>query len=61
MNAEEGGLLMVIGTCNDCGGPVETPDIWMGVQAPPKKCSRCGAEPTEPYGAVLRMKKEQSK
>ena len=46
-----------IGTCGNCGGPVEqftylhTTGPW-----PPPKCVRCGAVPADPYGPRIPMR-----
>lgn len=45
---------MIIGTCSLCGGPVVTPDVWHGIQRPPRTCERCGAHAVD-YGPVIPM------
>lgn len=50
--------MALIGTCGNCGGPVETPDAWLGILPPPAACQSCGSTPKksyEPYGPVLPM------
>lgn len=44
-----------IGTCNLCGGPVQTPDLWAGTQPPQPECAHCHAIPVTPYGPIIPM------
>lgn len=44
-----------IGTCGNCGGPVEVPDLWAGVGNPPAKCASCGARPRHNHGPRIEM------
>lgn len=39
---------MIIGSCSNCGGDVETVDGWAGVNPPRPTCTRCGAHPKRP-------------
>jgi len=32
-----------IGTCSMCGGQVEVPIVWSGVDTPSPRCTKCGA------------------
>ena len=48
--------MTTIGTCGNCGGPVQCPQFWGGSEPPPKKCARCGATPDGEFGPVLAMK-----
>ncbi len=47
---------ITIGTCSECGGPVQIPEYWMGVNPPVPTCGKCGATLAQPYGPVLPMK-----
>lgn len=47
--------MQTIGTCGNCGGPVQAPTHWGGSEPPPQKCARCGASPINQYGPVLPM------
>lgn len=47
---------MLIGTCGNCGGPVEVPDIWMGIYRPTPTCRVCGAVPERAFGPVIPMR-----
>lgn len=52
---------MILGACSLCGGTVEVPDAWMGIDPPRPRCRRCNAtkklaviemdEPRTRYGA----------
>lgn len=44
-----------VGTCGNCGGPVQTPDLWGGMLPPTPTCARCGAIAATPYGPVIPM------
>ena len=35
--------MVVIGRCSICGGNVEIPDVWYGVDPPKGTCRSCGA------------------
>lgn len=43
----------VIGTCGNCGGPVEMPSMMVD---PVARCRVCGASPRDAYGPVIPMK-----
>lgn len=45
---------MIIGTCSLCGGPVESPDTWLGTLPAPVTCKSCGAVKPQ-YGPVIDM------
>ena len=45
----------IIGTCSKCGGPVETPTIWNGINPPVPTCRVCGATKKKPFGPVIDM------
>lgn len=47
--------MAIIGTCSRCHGPVETPDVWHGTHAPPRRCRDCGAQGKENYGPLIDM------
>ena len=44
-----------VGTCGNCGGPVEVPVAWMGIYAPTPTCRQCGATPREAFGRRMEM------
>lgn len=44
-----------IGTCGNCGGPVEVPQVWMGIYPPTPRCRSCGATPKEAFGKRMEM------
>lgn len=45
----------IVGTCGRCGGPVELPDVWMGIYPPTPTCRQCGATAKENHGQKLDM------
>lgn len=45
-----------IGTCSICGGPVQVPDVWMGIVPPTPTCARCGATARDSFGPLIPMK-----
>lgn len=45
---------MIIGTCSLCGGPVESPDAWLGTLPAPATCKNCGAVRPQ-HGPVIEM------
>lgn len=45
---------MIVGTCGNCGGPVNVPDLWGGVIPPKPTCGNCGAVAAN-YGPVIQM------
>lgn len=47
--------MATIGTCGNCGGPVQTPDMWGGVIPPVPTCTKCGARAINPYGPAIPM------
>jgi hypothetical protein len=47
--------MKTIGTCNECGGPVQVPELWGGSVPPTPTCARCGAIAQNPYGRVIPM------
>jgi hypothetical protein len=44
-----------IGTCGNCGGPVEIPEVWMCIYPPTPTCRQCGATPKEAFGKRMEM------
>lgn len=44
----------VIGVCGNCGGDVVAPDVWMGINPPPRRCRDCGST-VRREGPVLPM------
>lgn len=50
---------MIIGTCSLCGGPVESPDAWLGMLPAPATCKNCGAVRPQ-YGPVIEMHRPAS-
>lgn len=51
--------MQTVGTCGNCGGPVQCPEFWGGSLPPPVKCARCGARPINAYGPVIPMAKNE--
>src|SRR5690606_36537077 len=49
---------MIIGTCSLCGGPVETPDAWLGTLPAPETCKNCGAVRPQ-HGPVIDMQRTE--
>lgn len=47
---------MIVGTCSECGGPVELPDVWHGICPPLPTCRNCGATKANSYGPVIPMR-----
>lgn len=45
----------ILGTCNKCGGVVEIPVVWGGIDPPVPICRRCGRKPKEVYGPIIKM------
>jgi hypothetical protein len=44
-----------VGTCGNCGGPVQVPTAWYGVNEPTPTCAHCGATAKRNYGPTLPM------
>ena len=44
-----------VGTCGLCGGPVQVPTVWYGVNPPQPTCGQCGAVAAPNHGPVLPM------
>lgn len=44
-----------IGTCSNCQGPVQTPELWSGDLPPVPTCTSCGATAQNPYGPLIPM------
>jgi hypothetical protein len=44
-----------IGTCSNCGGPVQVPHVWYGVVPPTPTCAHCGAVARANHGPVIPM------
>ena len=49
---------MIIGTCSLCGGPVETPEAWLGTLPAPATCKNCGAVRPQ-HGPVIDMQQAE--
>lgn len=47
--------MATVGTCSQCGGPVQVPDAWGGVIPPVPTCAHCGARRANAYGPVIPM------
>lgn len=47
--------MAIVGTCGNCGGPVQTPHMWGSVIPPVPTCTKCGARAINPYGPVIPM------
>lgn len=45
----------VVGTCGNCGGPVDVPDVWMGIYPPVPTCRHCGATAKPKNGPPMEM------
>lgn len=48
--------MQTVGTCGNCGGPVQYPEHWGGPTPPPQRCADCGASVANQYGPILPMK-----
>jgi hypothetical protein len=48
-------MYRTIGTCGNCGGPVQTPTVWHGVVPPTPTCAHCGATALANYGPTIPM------
>lgn len=46
---------IAVGTCNQCGGRVSIPKLWMSVNPPTPTCEGCGSTLRNPHGPVLDM------
>jgi hypothetical protein len=46
---------IIHGSCGNCGGPVVTSRVWMGVQRQVPSCNDCGATAKSDYGPTLPM------
>ena len=44
-----------VGTCGNCGGPVQVPLVWFGTVPPTPTCAHCGATTRANHGPVLPM------
>lgn len=47
--------MQTIGTCSNCGGPVQVPEGWGGLMPPPARCAKCGSRPINEYGPIIPM------
>lgn len=47
--------MVVIGTCNVCGGAVQVPKFWTEPGLPIPTCVRCGAVAKGQYGPLIPM------
>ena len=47
-----------IGTCSLCGGAVQVPHLWGGIQPAVPTCARCGATEKNPHGPVIQMERK---
>lgn len=55
---------MYIGKCSRCGGDVDLPDHWFGVQRARATCTRCHAVSADDFRQVIPMEpspEEQAK
>lgn len=48
--------MATIGTCGNCGGAVEIPDVWNGIYPPTPQCRSCNSVPAEPHGKTIKMR-----
>jgi hypothetical protein len=53
--------MRTVGTCGDCGGAVQVPSDWLGMNPPTPTCALCGATPKEAFGPTLEMKPRSNK
>jgi hypothetical protein len=44
-----------VGTCGNCGGPVQVPADWYGIEPPTPTCAHCGAVAKSNYGPTIPM------
>ena len=61
---------MILGACSLCGGTVEIPDTWRGIDPPRPRCRRCNAtkkmkviemdEPCNMYGGATEADKAEA-
>lgn len=47
--------MQTIGTCSNCGGPVQVPEFWGGDIPPAARCGQCGATAKQSYGPTIPM------
>lgn len=45
----------IVGTCGNCGGPVEVPTVWHGIYPPAPACRHCGATAKQDFGPRMPM------
>ena len=50
----------VIGLCSECGGRVQVPEIWLGVEPPIPECEGCKRVPAS-QPVVIQMKRPGQK
>jgi hypothetical protein len=49
--------MQTIGTCSNCGGPVQVPEFWGGIEPPVPRCRNCNALAKKTYGPIVPMDK----
>lgn len=47
----------VIGTCSQCGGPVEVPHAYYSIYLPTPTCRNCGARAASNHGPIIKTVK----
>jgi hypothetical protein len=47
--------MVTLGTCGNCGGPVQVHKFWACTEREIPRCRNCGARPKNPYAAVIPM------
>lgn len=47
--------MATVGTCGNCGGPIDVPDTWMGICPPTPTCRSCGSTPKDAHGPKREM------
>lgn len=53
--------MQTIGTCSNCGGPVQVPTCWGGSIPPVPTCAHCGAQKKQSHGPVIEMEPSRNR
>ena len=51
---------VTIGTCGNCGGPVQVSELWSGSMPQTPRCAKCGAHEKNSYGPRVEMEPSPS-